>query len=315
MHNKRIPVWQIIGMLLCVAVTIGIVRHLLPSDETPPLTDPSMTIRRLMPVKSPQKPAGPNALKVPLQYVKAPELNSPQESKEFFPRNLSYLEGKPEAYKLPPGSWKLPKLVSRYPIYYQIRIGDETRLMIIDQNFADDFYTRLYFDANGNRDLTDDPPLHGVSEQWGGINQQDVNFPIVEFTLNHGEGPLKYAIQPNLHDVGDWMAHHKTANVGYGVACWYVGECDLDGGHFRLALYDHNGNGYFDDFCAAGETWNALDQSPNPSGDLIFIMPRGSKGDWSSSVPLTQRLNIGKRVYEINIDMAHGMLFLTPSKE
>ena len=58
----------------------------------------------------------------------------------------------------PPGEWKLPELKSETPVYLLAHLPGKRRLLVLDRRTgAETFFSRLYYDANGNRDLTDDP--------------------------------------------------------------------------------------------------------------------------------------------------------------
>lgn len=256
-------------------------------------------------------------LDVQLKYVKFPEFNreNPNAGQAaFYPRSMSFRGGSPDEYKKPAGDWKLPNLISQYPIYYQASIAGEKRLMVFDQKDAKDNYTRLYFDANGNRDLTDDPPIDGEYEKKGGWAYQGVDFPIVEATLKQDGREAKYAFQPVLQQIDFWKKTHANVMIGIGGACWHEGEGELNGKRFRFAIQDGDSNGRFSDFASIPKP------DPNdanviyPSGDRLFVLPEG-KGNYSNSAPLCNRLSMGNKVYEVAVDQAADKLILTETKD
>ena len=49
------------------------------------------------------------------------------------------------------------------PIFAYFTFGDTEQLLVFDvRSYEDSVYNRIYFDANRNDDLTDDPPIDGT---------------------------------------------------------------------------------------------------------------------------------------------------------
>src|SRR5438067_2774694 len=66
----------------------------------------------------------------------------------YQPQMIKMSETKPDALK------KAPELAA--PLYGSIKFGGVTHLIVLDEPEGKD--AKLYVDANGNGDLTDDPP-------------------------------------------------------------------------------------------------------------------------------------------------------------
>lgn len=257
---------------------------------------------------------GARAVEVALKFAKFPEY-SRNASQQEFSRSLSFYGVSAASAKRPAGDWKLPKLTSQFPIYYQMSFGGENRLLIFDQKDAQDNYTRLYFDANGNRDLTDDKPIDGVFDKKDGWMSQGVEFPVVEFTLKVQDKEAPYAFQPILSDILAWKKNHQTVMIGRSNACWYAGECELDGKRMRVALLDSNANGRFDEFSSVFNLGQDPDALALASGDQISISPLDGRGGVAGTTVLCNRISIGPKVYDVAVDMAAGKMTLNETRD
>jgi hypothetical protein len=103
------------------------------------------------------------AIDVPLKYQK-----HPAESEDFYPYGSN---GFKVTLKKPSGDWTFPAFVSGKALYTLVKIGDAERLCVLDKQKEDaEFYNRIYFDSNGNNDLTDDAVLDGTI-RFGSNNQ------------------------------------------------------------------------------------------------------------------------------------------------
>lgn len=164
----------------------------------------------------------------------------------------------------PKGNWKLPDFGDRKPAFAMIRLGDNDRLMALDHvtesdaaldnlmagfgekpSTAAEFYNRLYFDANANGDLTDDPVAQGVIQEGRDDNGRSV-FALVDTTVTTREGVLPYAFSLSV----DGSIRTKPVGLRGALSsmCVYSGSAELMGGtEYRVTMADANVNGSFGD--------------------------------------------------------------------
>ncbi len=82
-------------------------------------------------------------------------------------------------FELPEGDWVLPELVSEHPLFGVVTIRGVEHLLVFDKAEADDpFYSVLYFDAEGDSDLSDVEPIRTLTDR---------NFVASEFAHVHFE--------------------------------------------------------------------------------------------------------------------------------
>jgi len=177
-------------------------------------------------------------------------------------------------------------------------------------------YSRLYFDANGNGDLTDDPPISATdvaSPPGSGISQSQ--FPRVDVKLEVEGKPVDYSFFLSAFC-------RQAGSEGYASVALYaaaVREGYLAQGRkrTRLLLVDHNSNGRFDDkmsIRAAGG------QVAPAGGDLLLVNPN-PKDLLSSDATmgrdrhyLSKTVCIGQHFYRIEVSPAGESLKLTPAQ-
>ena len=192
-----------------------------------------------------------HALELPLTYEKYPlSLNSGD-----LPNTIQYsFEVVP-----PSGDWKFPKLTCSHPLYIFTLFGDSKRLIILDFQKADDvFYSRMYFDSNDNKDLTDDPVIDGTLYLSNSSSYADVRFPSVDTTIDRGRKKLPYSfkagisgrVPPELKNTakGNVIKHisnYFTFNVM--VDCYYSCDFQVKNRQYRMIVQDSNVNGRFND--------------------------------------------------------------------
>ena len=253
------------------------------------------------------------AVQVPLKYTKYPD-----GSKSFHPSGSIGLDKKT---KPPAGEWKMPTLISEYPVYAFVKIGDKKRLCILDRQKKNDvFYNRLYFDSNGNNDLTDDPVFDGTLDR---SNERRLNavFPSVDTTIEVDGKSLPYSFRPDVYTSRlNQLSNekYKERNINryarfyLRVNCSYSGEFKVNGQSYRVVLGDRNGNGRFNDRF----TFRKYDRIPRriplfAQGDNIFITS-GKKIDSSDEQFCGDLLLVNDKLFRVNISTAEGRLILTP---
>jgi len=241
--------------------------------------------------------------------------------KKILTQSLEYERGIAPAFKTaaPQGNWTLPDFKNRKPLFALIRFGDAERLMIIDRSPENDaemndilsgfvdklpdnaaFFNRLYFDANGNGNLTDDPVITAkpVPASWG--DGYSVTFETIEASVPVKGGSLQNCFQLQLSTRMKCSASTSTADFVKALqtrlkpACYYEGKGEIDGGKYSVALVDGNCNGTFYD---------------NSANDLIFLADGSDYG--SDGLRCLDLVVIGKKTYKAAFDASSSKLVLS----
>lgn len=204
----------------------------------------------------------------------------------------------------PAGEWKLPKLNAKVPAYAMIELGETSRLAILDkEQTTDTFYTRLFFDANMNRDLTDDTILTATSSG----DRRYASFPtVVDVSLTTG-GPVAYSVRFSAQNYGPTSSGDPTPDdfrnrwmhLSAASNCYYAGKFDSDGKTYYVALGDADVDGKFNDLISVLE---------NYSGDTVYF--RGDKLYVSQNAEMVKPLEyvlghqllLGKKLYDMKVE-------------
>jgi hypothetical protein len=145
-----------------------------------------------------------------------------------------------------------PVYFSKRPRYVSLVLGGDTDnpcIVAVDESRGTGSgYDTLYFDANGNGDLTDDPKVAGTPEtreQDGKtvVDMRRVEFPTVEVAVNHDGTTVPHHLRPYIYAYGTPSLSLRTA--GYCEGLLQVGRKS-----FKAALVDDTCNGRFDDLYA-----------------------------------------------------------------
>lgn len=252
------------------------------------------------------------AVQVPLKYTKYPD-----GSKSFHPSGSVGLN---KTTKPPAGEWKMPTLISEYPIYTFVKIGDKKRLCVLDRQKKNDvFYNRLYFDSNGNNDLTDDPVFDGTLDR---SNERRINavFPSVDTTIEVDGKSLPYSFRPDVFTsrLNQTSNEKLERNINrytrfyLRVNCSYSGEFKVNGQSYRIVLGDRNGNGRFNDRFTFRRDDRITRRRPIfATGDNIFITS-GRKIDSFDEQFWGDLLLVKDKLFNVSISTAESKLTLTP---
>jgi hypothetical protein len=184
------------------------------------------------------------AVDVPLRYGQCPSPGG-----GFHPHDRRVVE---TTTVRPAGDWKLPALKAKPAVYALTKLGETERLFILDRKDAEDTaYNRIWFDANGNRDLTDDPVLDLAPPDDQGNGG---GFPVVklDFKMGGKDVPYAFRVQP-MQSAPARMGQERTTSDDSGIPTlylmtmsWFQGEFDLDGKRYQLLLADSDVDGRFD---------------------------------------------------------------------
>ncbi|MBX7256244.1 MAG: hypothetical protein K1Y02_07765 [Candidatus Hydrogenedentes bacterium] len=222
----------------------------------------------------------------------------------------------------PPGEWKLPPMVARIPLFGLAKLGDAKHLIVLDcANPSDQFYTRFLFDANANRDLTDDPVVTGRCHwESDGHRVSMRSRQGIELDVLTGEGKTHYefdfevqgGFSTRFPDIGDSSNLHDIRIYLYS-RNWYVTALDIDGTRYGIEIDDRNMNGRFGDTARIPPDLvrgNRL----ICEGDRIHISDEGGY-DYYNEMNLTDKLALGDKLFKVQVDTAGLRLILTPITE
>ncbi len=203
----------------------------------------------------------PDAITVPLKYEKIDKTPGPRGSASLLLNS-----------KMPAGHWKLPEFKSGQPLYALVQLGDKEQLLVLARTQAkskntlisglEDLFggetqqqedgtisgSSLFFDANGNGDLTDDPVIEPQSDIEN-YSRNTVVFPAIDTTVEVNGASLPYRFQVSVYAVSRDMIPPRRVEtrMSLNVNCYYSGEFQINGRTYKLWLADSNGNGKFGD--------------------------------------------------------------------
>jgi hypothetical protein len=118
-------------------------------------------------------------------------------------------------------------------------------------------YDLLYFDLNGNGDLTDDDPIEGEQNeayppQYSAVDyhaipiELEVDDETIDYHFNLSAYVYTYPIPTRSGD-STKEAFVSRANCRLSAAAYAKGEIEVDGEKISVALVDFNSNGRYDD--------------------------------------------------------------------
>jgi hypothetical protein len=177
-------------------------------------------------------------------------------------------------------------------------------------------YNKLYFDANGNGDLTDDPPFTATDVTSGsGVVQSQ--FPRVDVKLEADGKPFDYSFLLSAICRQSGSGSEAYASVALYSAAVREGYLAEGKKRTRLILLDCNSNGRFDDKMTMR---SAGGQVTPTGGDLLLVNPN-PKDLLSADATmgrdrhfLSKTVCIGQHFYRIEVSPAGDSLKLTPAQ-
>lgn len=256
----------------------------------------------------------PDGIEVPLSYLAFPEENAAYCPGGYGRQTLSASP--------PPGDWTLPDFSDKHPLYAVIELGDSRFLAVLDRKPAHaPFYNRIFFDRNGNGDLTDEEPLVNTDEQDASQSYHSCAFPPVDVLMETAGQVfprrlawyLSGSVPPNStgSDPRAEAARLRTINLFTQSACAYMGEFQLDGKAYRLALGDTTANGSFDETVALADNRRDPNGRVYPGGDSFLITPNNYFSGKNILI-LGDFLAVGERLFQVHLDVPASRLRLEP---
>jgi hypothetical protein len=186
-------------------------------------------------------------------------------------------------------------------------------------------YSRLYFDSNGNGDLTDDKVIEAESTPEMMRSGQDYaycQFPRVDLTIDAGGTKIDYSFTLSVTS-NAIMEGWTYAYVSLNAAAYREGEITLDGKKRLVALIDFNSNGRFNDEIKLSDGFHEAGRVVYPTfGDVlvfdtdaaspVFINPYDATSSGNRHY-VSKLLAIDGRYYDVKITPAGDELTLTPA--
>jgi hypothetical protein len=207
---------------------------------------------------------------------------------------------------------KEPKYEATAPFRGVARFGSRSYGFALDAvRSRNGGYNRLYFDANGDGDLTDDKFItaSAVTTPRAGLCQSQ--FPRVDVKLDVGGKPVEYGFL--MIAICQRSRSSGYATVSLYAAAAREGFITQGNRRIRLVLLDRNSNGCFNDAVSCRS-----DGVPN-EGDILLINPNEKSrlaGDASMSGDrnlVGKIVCLGKEFYRLQIPPAGDRLKLTPA--
>lgn len=231
-------------------------------------------------------------------------------------RSAAILQSTTRALQLlssvPAGQWKLPDFSGRKPAFAVLQLEGKTRLLAIDSVGVADvstdalvaafgekpaqeakFYNQLYFDANGNGDLTDDPVIKGTVQDLNGSGYY-ATFAQITTASAVGANAAPYSF--TLRIFGQNNKNPSATQCQLSSGSIYTGNASINGATYYFTLVDANVNGSF----------------AEPGVDKLFLSDNKQVPEM---YPLTvaDMLVIGPASYRVKLDTAASKLLLTPA--
>lgn len=217
--------------------------------------------------------------------------------------------------KAPEGTFKLPAFVCKQPAYSKVKLGGKERLLVLDKaNESDKFYSRLYFDANGNSDLTDDKFLDTTPTI--DKNSARAGFGVLETTVDQGGKQCPVAFRTSCAYYGtlpkefsDDDYRIQKPQLQLNTAGYYAGAFQQDGKTWYVGLGDEGCDGTFNSKLTPQN--NSGGETLSFRGDSIALST-DQKMKNAKSFILGDQLLLGKQLYDVAVDIPGGKMTLTP---
>ncbi len=251
-------------------------------------------------------------LEIPLKFLKAGTGKSPRR-RVFLPSGVRFLS---KSFEKPQGEWRLPKFHTARPVYSFLTLAGKKHLLVLDTKAPRSaFYDRLYFDADGDGDLTDETPTDARTSPRS--RTPFSNFPPIDVEMEIPGGKAPYCFQVMAYKTvtfrrtgtkGEPLQELRKVILYARTACAYRGEFRLNGKTYRVLLADSNVDGIF----------GSPDEVPVGRGrkaqDLIYLA-EGKPLSYRDGMTAQGTLGIGAGIFRISFDQARARLLFTPLSE
>jgi hypothetical protein len=176
-------------------------------------------------------------------------------------------------------------------------------------------FNRLYFDLNGNGDLTDDGVIDALASPHSSRSSSYASreFPRVDVTIDVDGTKAEYAFRLSVYS--RVSTSYSYAYVSLYSAAYREGTVTVDGKPRHIVLLDYNSNGRFDDEFGVRDGGRVY----STYGDILMVDPdtgtyTGSNMSGDDYRQYVSKLaNIDGRFYDLKISPAGDELTLTAS--
>jgi hypothetical protein len=219
------------------------------------------------------------------------------------------------------------KYLSEHPFRSVAKLGSRQYCFVLDKKEdKSKGYDRLYFDLNGNGDLTDDEPIDAPTVEQprvvisGGGEYAYHQFPRVDLKIDVDGKELAYSFFLRVNS--QTSPNFSYASASLSAASYRKGEITVDGNPLKLVVLDYNGNGRFDDVMSVSDNIRGAQGEIYPLyGDMLLIDPQKTSRtgtDWYSSTnerrQYISKLNAFEgKFYQIKVSPTGDELTWTPS--
>ena len=256
------------------------------------------------------------AIEIPLTYIR---YGGEHQGGDFQPAGYGGVAMK---FKPPDGEWKLPELIGSKPVYGLAMLGNQFRLFVLSrQKEGDLFYNRMYFDANGNKDLTDDPFVDGEINHRREHDHCFVSFPAVDMTIPQDGRDTPYSFVATM-SVSRFSQFEKGRGAELEQRLWvmlrsnghYEGAFELNGRKYRVALSDASADGRFDKAMTYRKSPQGDGEAEGPFGAErtdMFYLSRGDRLSIHEWHQLGNHLVMDGIVFHVKVDIPGRVITLT----
>lgn len=202
------------------------------------------------------------------------------------------------------------------PLRGVIRLGDQDYAYVLDtEDRRNKGYHRLHFDLNGNGDLTDDGLIEArPAVKDGGRFYKIFShrvFPSTPIALIADGRRVEYEFIFTAAGLKTQEEVHVAVVPGF----YREGEITVNGEALRVALFDSNCNGRFDDSCIL--------EKGRVTGDFLHFNPKDLAGtvedagihSWEGRHPLSPVVNILDHAYSMKASPCGSELEVEPLQE
>ena len=189
-----------------------------------------------------------------------------------------------------PSGAKLPTFTSTDPQFFRwepVPAGTNGILVALDRSRKRGPYDRLYIDANGDGNLSDETPQKPDS-----FSQLTSKFGNAKVVFATGDGPVTYHVSINTSLRGNKL------DAAIGTACWYEGTVRLAGESRNIRVIDHSANGVFNE---------ALTSKGRATVDRIAIQD----GSGYAEYPLAMMHRVDDSYYRVSVARDGSWIDLT----
>lgn len=218
----------------------------------------------------------------------------------------------------PPGNWRLPKLLGETTIYQPVKLGSQEWLLVLDKKSKEDMqFSRAYLVQKDDAGAAEPKVMQGkvTSEQMQGYRMGngkriEVSYEPVDLTIQTPAGEVPYRIGfrlmcfgSDLNSITPDSISRASLTLMQQPMCYYAGEFDYNGKHYRLMLGDSDCNGSFDDVLhPMVSPYRSYGDSSLPlTGDKLCIGTSGELG-YDDEQIFGKYLIIGDSIFEMKFD-------------